>query len=267
MEGGGGGPAPFLQKTYDMIEDESTDEIVSWSDGGDSFVVWNSPEFARVLLPTYFKHNNFSSFIRQLNTYGFRKIDPERWEFANEDFVRGKKHLLKNIHRRKPVFSHSQPPGGGPDPDRAALEDETDRLAREKTSLEATLARGKDQHSRAKFQVDDLDLRLHDMERRQRRLLSFVSSAVHNPAFLEHLLRLSDSPKRRRLPSPDPPVSCLLNLSLASSSAPPAGPTKANDKFWEQFLTERPGADDQPQLEEAEESRSHRLSLSVSLHN
>ncbi|KAK9096932.1 hypothetical protein Sjap_022429 [Stephania japonica] len=114
-------PAPFLTKTYQLVDDPETDEIISWSDTGGTFVVWKSAEFARDLLPNYFKHNNFSSFVRQLNTYGFRKIVPDKWEFANDFFKRGEKDLLCEIHRRKAV--HASPvlvtatgkstPGGG----------------------------------------------------------------------------------------------------------------------------------------------------------
>lgn len=62
-------PAPFLTKTYQLVDDPNTDHIVSWGEDDTTFVVWRPPEFARDLLPNYFKHNNFSSFVRQLNTY------------------------------------------------------------------------------------------------------------------------------------------------------------------------------------------------------
>ncbi|KAK3129652.1 hypothetical protein QOZ80_6BG0482870 [Eleusine coracana subsp. coracana] len=94
-------PTPFLTKTYQLVEDPSVDDVISWNEDGSTFVVWRPAEFARDLLPKYFKHNNFSSFVRQLNTYGFRKIVPDRWEFANDCFRRGEKRLLCDIHRRK----------------------------------------------------------------------------------------------------------------------------------------------------------------------
>lgn len=60
---------PFLSKTFDLVDDQSLDSIISWGSSGESFVVWDPVEFARIILPRNFKHNNFSSFVRQLNTY------------------------------------------------------------------------------------------------------------------------------------------------------------------------------------------------------
>lgn len=62
-------PAPFLTKTYNLVDDPATNDVVSWNEEGATFVVWKTAEFAKDLLPNYFKHNNFSSFVRQLNTY------------------------------------------------------------------------------------------------------------------------------------------------------------------------------------------------------
>jgi hypothetical protein len=64
-------PAPFVAKTYEMVADAATDAVVSWAPGGagNSFVVWDPQALAVGILPRFFKHANFASFIRQLNIY------------------------------------------------------------------------------------------------------------------------------------------------------------------------------------------------------
>lgn len=139
---------------------------------------------------------------------GFRKIDPERWEFANEYFVKGQKNLLKNIHRRKPIHSHSHQPGALPDNERALFEDEIDRLSREKAALQADLWKFNQQQTGAVNQIEDLERRVLNMEQRQVKMLSFLKQASNNPQFVSKLAKMAEmSPifadafhKKRRLP-------------------------------------------------------------------
>ena len=54
----------FLVKTYDIVCDPQSDDIIAWNEEGDAFTVKQVNKFADEVLPKYFKHNNFASFIR-----------------------------------------------------------------------------------------------------------------------------------------------------------------------------------------------------------
>ncbi|XP_010529215.1 PREDICTED: heat stress transcription factor A-4a [Tarenaya hassleriana] len=204
-QGGSSSLPPFLAKTYEMVDDPSTDSIVSWSHGNKSFIVWNPPEFSRDLLPRFFKHNNFSSFIRQLNTYGFRKIDPEKWEFANDGFVRGQPHLLKNIHRRKPVHSHSlqnlQGQNTLTESERQIMKDQIERLEKENEGLLAELHKKEQERKGFELQVNLMKDRLQHMEQRQKSMVSFVSQVLQKPGLALNLSpNFETNDRKRRFP-------------------------------------------------------------------
>ncbi|KIJ34663.1 hypothetical protein M422DRAFT_213064 [Sphaerobolus stellatus SS14] len=104
---------PFLSKLYHMVNDPATDNLIRWSDAGDSFYVYDHERFAKDVLPSWFKHSNFGSFVRQLNNYGFHKVphlqqgvlrsdgEAEISHFENQYFQRGQPDLLCLIQRKK----------------------------------------------------------------------------------------------------------------------------------------------------------------------
>ena len=109
--GGTANVPAFLAKLWKMVEDPNTNNLISWSAEGTSFLIHNQAEFASSLLPYYYKHNNMASFIRQLNMYGFHKVvgvdsgglkseKQEEMEFAHQFFIKGMEELLEQIKRK-----------------------------------------------------------------------------------------------------------------------------------------------------------------------
>ncbi|KAI3979808.1 hypothetical protein MKX01_013903 [Papaver californicum] len=196
------GPTPFLTKTYEMVDNPSTDHIVAWSRTGNTFVVWEPHTFSMELLPRCFKHNNFSSFVRQLNTYGFRKVDPDRWEFANEEFLRGNKHLLKNIRRRKTTsvspLEH-QNLGACVEVGRFGLDGEIDRLRRDKQVLMGELVKLRQQQQNTREYLQAMEQRLQGTEAKQQQMMNFLARAMQNPAFIQQLVDQKDKRKELEL--------------------------------------------------------------------
>ncbi|KAJ7953420.1 Heat shock transcription factor [Quillaja saponaria] len=146
------------------------------------------------------------------------KVDPDRWEFANEGFLRGQKHLLKTISRRKPAHGHSQqqaPQSHGQSSSvgpcvevgKFGLEEEVERLKRDKTVLMQELVRLRQQQQATDNQMQTMVQRLQGMEQRQQQMMSFLAKAVQSPGFLAQFVqqqnesnrRISETNKKRRL--------------------------------------------------------------------
>uniref|UniRef100_A0A0D9VE28 HSF-type DNA-binding domain-containing protein n=1 Tax=Leersia perrieri TaxID=77586 RepID=A0A0D9VE28_9ORYZ len=178
----GGGVAPFVAKTYRMVDDPATDGVICWGRDSNSFVVADPFAFSQTLLPAHFKHSNFSSFVRQLNTYGFRKVDPDRWEFAHVSFLRGQTHLLRRIVRR------SSGGGGGGKRNKEESGEAAGEMDEESAMVAMEVARLRQEQREIEEKVAAMWRRVQETERRPKQMLAFLVKVVGDPTVLRRLL-------------------------------------------------------------------------------
>lgn len=113
----GGVTKPFPEKLHQMLTDESmphTDSsvIVSWLPHGRAFIVRKPKQFTTQIMPKYFRQTKLTSFQRQLNLYGFRRITqgPDAGAYYHELFLKGRPQLCMRMVRQKVKGTgHKQP--------------------------------------------------------------------------------------------------------------------------------------------------------------
>lgn len=93
----------FLMQLYQILEDKNNEKIIHWGNDGKYFIIENLYDFTEKILPKYYNHNNYASFVRQLNKYNFHKlkITPNENAFQNSLFIKGQKNIISNILKKK----------------------------------------------------------------------------------------------------------------------------------------------------------------------
>lgn len=96
----------FLSKLYDILNIKSYEKLIHWSEDGNEIIIADMINLSKVILPKYYKHHNYSSFVRQLNMYNFKKIKDKsknnEERFENSEFKKStRKEEVQNISRKR----------------------------------------------------------------------------------------------------------------------------------------------------------------------
>ena len=95
----------FLLKLNEILNNNSYANFINWSENGKFVVVKDLNELSKKVLPKYFKHHNYSSFVRQLNMYNFHKVktnlNSNEQIFQHNKFIKGiSVEKIKRIKRK-----------------------------------------------------------------------------------------------------------------------------------------------------------------------
>jgi hypothetical protein len=98
----GGVTNPFPEKLLELMG-EADASIIGWLPHGRAFKIRNVRAFTDTTMPTHFKHTKITSFQRQLNLYGFKRLTrgPDSGAYYHEFFLRERPQLCGRMRRQK----------------------------------------------------------------------------------------------------------------------------------------------------------------------
>ncbi|XP_066035416.1 heat shock factor protein 2 isoform X2 [Chamaea fasciata] len=183
------GVPAFLSKLWALLGETPSNQLITWSQNGKSFLVLNEQRFAKEILPKYFKHNNMASFVRQLNMYGFRKVvhvdsgivKLERdgpVEFRHAYFRQGREDLLEHIKRK---VSSSRP-----EENKIRQEDlskiicSAQKVQIKQTTIESQLSLLKRENESLWREVSELRAKHLQQQQVIRKIVQFIVTLVQN---------------------------------------------------------------------------------------
>jgi hypothetical protein len=170
----------FLKKIFSILEENQFNEYVSWNDDGSAMIIKRPTDFANKVLPMFFKHNNFSSFIRQLNMYQFKKSKNPRYDhiYSHRMFQSGKIDLLRNITRKNVEITNMS------STDSIAADDEIDveGLIRENMSYKKI-------HTELLTQVSFIEKKMYSVKSEVAKLYEEKKKSETNEKFLKSVLK------------------------------------------------------------------------------
>ncbi|CAB9526848.1 stress transcription factor A [Seminavis robusta] len=102
----GGVVEPFPERLYKMLRDAEPDKfenVVSWQPHGRCFIVHDPKAFVEEIMPKYFRQSKLTSFQRQVNLYGFRRLTAgtDRGGYYHQLFLRGRPDLHRRMVRMR----------------------------------------------------------------------------------------------------------------------------------------------------------------------
>jgi hypothetical protein len=94
--------ATFPVKLHAILSRPDLSSAISWCNDGTAFRVQQPKEFAGNVLPCYFDHNNFSSFLRKVRGWGFKRIrsGPYAGAYYHNLFHRDEPYLALRMKRQ-----------------------------------------------------------------------------------------------------------------------------------------------------------------------